>query len=139
MNRLGSVVAIVVILTLSMGFAALNAGQQVTLRLGFTTLYSVSLSSVIFATLILGMVVMLLVGLRSDLKVRRILLERLEQEDRDERARIFVDQAQTSLFDLPSQEPVDEPEPELGPGPAPEPGHHPDPEPLPGSARDPAL
>lgn len=115
MKRLGSVAGVLLILTLSMGFAALNSGQLITLRLGFTTLYGVSLSTTVFAALILGMVVMLLVGLRSDLRVRRILLERLADEDRDERARIFVDRNQTSLFDL-----VD-PDPDASPPAAPSP------------------
>lgn len=105
MRRIGSVAGVLLILTLSMGFAALNAGQLITLRLGFTTLYGVSLSTTVFAALILGMVVMLLVGLRSDLRVRRILLERLADEDRDERARIFVDRNQTNLFDRVEEPP----------------------------------
>jgi uncharacterized integral membrane protein len=95
---------VALVLVLSMAFAALNAGQRVTLRLGFTTLYRLPLSTVVFAALILGMLAMLIVGIRSDLRVRRILTERLAQEDRDERARIFVDRDQTNLFEGDAEE-----------------------------------
>lgn len=99
MNRLGGVLGVALVLFLSMGFAALNGGQRVTLRLGFTTLYRVPLTAIAFGALILGMVVMLLAGIHSDLKVRRILRERLAEEDREERARIFIDHTQTNLFE----------------------------------------
>jgi hypothetical protein len=45
------------------------------------------------------MFLMLVTGIQSDLKVRRILRERLAQEDRDERARIYVDRNQQDLFE----------------------------------------
>ncbi len=103
MNRLGGVVGILLVLVASMGFAALNGGQRVTLRLGITTLYRVPLTAVAFGALILGMVVMLVAGIHSDLKVRRILRDRLADEDREERARIFVDKTQTNLFESESE------------------------------------
>jgi uncharacterized integral membrane protein len=99
MNRLGGVLGIALVLVVSMGFAALNGGQRVTLRLGFTTFYRVPLTAIAFGALILGMVVMLLAGIHSDLRVRKILRERLAEEDREERARIFVDRLQTNLFE----------------------------------------
>jgi uncharacterized integral membrane protein len=89
------------LLVLSMAFAALNSGQGVTLRLGFATLYRLPLTLVVFGAVILGMLVMLVAGIRSDLRVRRILRERLVEEDLDERARTAVDRAQISLFDDP--------------------------------------
>lgn len=82
-----------------MGFAGLNGGQRVTLRLGLVTFYRVPLPVIAFGALILGMLVMLVAGVASDLRVRRILRERLAQEDREERARLYVDRHQTSLFD----------------------------------------
>jgi len=82
---------------LGMGFASLNSGQRVTVRLGFVTFYGVPLTVVAFASLLMGMVVMLVAGLRSDLKVRRILRARLEEEDLEERSR-FVDRDQQDLF-----------------------------------------
>jgi hypothetical protein len=82
-----------------MTFAGLNGGQRVTLRLGLATFYRVPLSVVAFGALILGMVIMLVAGISSDLRVRRILRERLVQEGVEERSRLFVDQHQTSLFE----------------------------------------
>ncbi len=104
MNRIGGALGVVLVLVLSMGFAALNGGQRVTLRLGVTTFYRVPMTAVAFGALILGMVVMLVAGIHSDLKVRRILRDRLADEDRAERARTFIDQHQTSLFEA---EPTD--------------------------------
>ncbi|MEK9502040.1 hypothetical protein [Gaopeijia maritima] len=104
MSRLGGAFGIGLVLVVSMAFAALNGGQRITLRLGFTTLYRVPLTAVAFGALILGMVVMLLAGIHSDLRVRRILRERLADEDREERARIFVDHTQTNLFEEGAEE-----------------------------------
>ena len=97
MSRLASVAAILMILSLAMGFASLNGSQQVTVRLGFTTLYGVPLTVVAFGGLLTGMVIMLVAGIRSDLKVRRILRDRLAAEDRDEKIR-FIDRHQAELF-----------------------------------------
>lgn len=97
MTRLLAVAATAVALVLAMGFASLNSGQRVTLRLGFVTLYGVPLTVIAFASLLLGMFVMLVAGIRSDLKVRGILRARLEAEDLEERNR-FVDRDQQDLF-----------------------------------------
>ena len=97
MTRLLAVAATAVALVLAMGFASVNSGQRVTLRLGFVTLYGVPLTVIAFASLLLGMFVMLVAGIRSDLKVRRILRARLEAEDLEERSR-FVDRDQQDLF-----------------------------------------
>ena len=97
MRRLLAFVGMVVVLVLAMGFASLNSGQRVTLRLGLATFYGVPLTVVAFGSLLLGMVVMLVAGIRSDLKVRRILRARLEAEDLEERSR-FVDRDQQDLF-----------------------------------------
>lgn len=104
MRRFGGAAAVGVVLVLSMAFAALNGTQRVTLRLGFATLYRTPLVGVVFAAVILGMLVMLAAGIRSDLRVRRVLRERLAEENREERGRIDVDRAQTSLFDEPEEE-----------------------------------
>ena len=97
MSRLLGAVAVVALVALALGFAALNSGQRVTLRLGFMTLYGVPLTVVAFVSVIAGMVVMLVAGVRSDLKVRSILRARLVEEDLEERAR-FVDHDQQDLF-----------------------------------------
>lgn len=98
MGRVLSVLGLLVVVVLSMGFAALNSGQHVTLHLGFVTLYRVSMTAVAFGGLILGMVIMLIAGIRSDLRVRAILRARLVAEDEEERAR-FVDRTQRDLFE----------------------------------------
>jgi len=92
----------VALLAASLLFAALNSGQRVTLRLGFVTLFGVPLTVVAFASVITGMVIMLIAGIRSDMKVRRILRARLEDEDREERER-FIDLSQQELF-LPAED-----------------------------------
>ena len=97
MNRLLGGVGVFMLLGVYLVFAALNSGQRVTLRLGLLTLHSVSLTVVAFGSVIAGMVVMLVAGIRSDLKVRRILRARLAQEDREERER-FIDLDQQELF-----------------------------------------
>lgn len=84
-------------------FARWNGGERVTLDLGVWTFYRVPLTYVAFASLFLGMLVMLLAGLHADLRVRRFLRERLEEEDRQERER--VDRNQRDLF-MENQEDV---------------------------------
>ena len=98
MNRFWSSLGILIVLALSLGFASLNGGQRVTLRLGIKTLYGVPLTVVAFGGLITGMVIMLVAGVQSDLKVRRILRDRLAEEDREERSR-FTDHHQRELFE----------------------------------------
>jgi hypothetical protein len=96
-SRILAVAATMGALALAMGYASLNSGQRVTLRLGLVTFYGVPLTVVTFVSLLLGMAVMLVAGVRSDLKVRRILRARLEAEDLEERNR-FVDRDQQDLF-----------------------------------------
>lgn len=98
MSRLLSALGVILILVLSMGFASLNSGQRVTLRLGFATLYGIPLTVVAFGSLIAGMLIMLVAGIRSDLKVRSILKARLAEEAEAERER-FIDRHQQDLFE----------------------------------------
>jgi uncharacterized integral membrane protein len=67
----GRWVALFAIVVVSGLFSYLNAGQRVTLHLGFTTLYRLSLSHIVLGAFLLGMVTMFLVGLRNDLRLRR--------------------------------------------------------------------
>ena len=99
MSRWAGTVAVLVVLALSMAFAAVNGGQRVTLRLGLLTLYRVPVTVVAFGALILGMLVMLVASIHSDLRVRRILRERLAEEDRAEKARAEIDRNQRDLFE----------------------------------------
>jgi len=96
-SRILGAAAMLGALALALGFANVNSSQQVTLRLGFATLYGVPLTAIAFASVLVGMFIMLVAGIHSDLKVRRILRARLQAEDREERAR-FVDRDQQDLF-----------------------------------------
>lgn len=92
MSKLLGAVGVVTVLLLAMIFAALNGDQRVTLDLGWIILYRVPVTFVAFGGLFFGMLVMLLAGLNSDLRVRRILRQRLAEEDRKEKARVDVNQ-----------------------------------------------
>lgn len=98
MGRLAGGAGVVAVVALSLGFAYLNGNQRVTLRLGVATFYGVPLTVVAFGALLVGMVIMLGAGIRSDLKVRRILRARLAEEGMEDRDR-FVDQSQQDLFE----------------------------------------
>ena len=54
-------------------FAWLNMGERVTLRLGIVTLRSIPLSTVVFLSILVGMLLVFAVGLRADLKTRRMV------------------------------------------------------------------
>lgn len=62
-------------------FARLNAGEAVTLHLGFATLYRIPFAPLVLAVFLLGMAAMFLLGLRHDRRVRRLLQERTTPED----------------------------------------------------------
>ena len=98
MTRFIGPLAVLLVLVASILFAGLNGAQRVTVNLGVGILYGIPLSLVGFTGLFLGMMVMLVAGLRSDLKVRAVLRQRLEDEDREERA--IVDRNQQDLFRL---------------------------------------
>ena len=95
MTRFIGPLGVVSVLVVSILFAALNGAQRVTLNLGVTILYGVPLTLVGFTGLFMGMVVMLVAGIRSDLRVRAVLRQRLEDEDREERA--LIDRTQPGL------------------------------------------
>jgi uncharacterized integral membrane protein len=97
LNRFLGGLGTLALLVGSLVFAWMNSGQRVTLRLGIVTLYGVPLTAVAFGSVLTGMVVMLIAGIRSDLKVRRVLRARLAEEDRAERER-FIDDSQQELF-----------------------------------------
>ena len=54
-------------------FAVQNGGVRVPIHLGIVTLRSVSLPVVVFGSVIVGMLMVFLAGLRADLKTRRML------------------------------------------------------------------
>lgn len=92
MSKLLGAAGVIAVLVLATTFAALNGDQRVTLDLGWVTLYRVPVTFVAFGGLFFGMLVMLLAGLNSDLRVRRILRQRLADEDREEKSRVDVNQ-----------------------------------------------
>jgi uncharacterized integral membrane protein len=98
LSRWAGALGVIGVLGLALGFASLNGGQRVVLRLGLVTLYGIPLTVVAFGGLVTGMVIMLVAGVHSDLKVRRILRARLAEEDREEKSR-FVDRSQQDLFE----------------------------------------
>ncbi|MDH5590947.1 MAG: hypothetical protein OEZ65_02220 [Gemmatimonadota bacterium] len=97
MKRFWGPLGVLLVVAAAMGFATLNGSTEVTLRLGIMTLYRVPLTVVTFGALLVGMVIMLVSSVASDLKVRGILRDRLAQEAMEEEAR-FVDLAQHDLF-----------------------------------------
>ena len=101
MTRFIGPLGVLSVLVVSVLFAALNP-QRVTLDLGVKVFYGVPLMLVGFTGLFMGMVVMLVAGVRSDLKVRALLRQRLEDEDREERA--LIDRTQQDLFRAPRPE-----------------------------------
>jgi uncharacterized integral membrane protein len=71
----GRWVGLALVVVLAGVFAYLNGGERVTLYLGVTILYRISLVGLVFFAFLLGMLVMFLVGLGHDLRVRRLLRE----------------------------------------------------------------
>jgi hypothetical protein len=97
MSRLVGILTAVSVVVVAMVFAALNAGNLVTINLGFLTLHRAPVALVAFGGLFTGMVVMFATGVHTDLKVRRILRERLAQESKEEQ--MWIDRNQQDLFD----------------------------------------
>ncbi|TVP55577.1 MAG: hypothetical protein EA351_10320 [Gemmatimonadales bacterium] len=96
MSRGIGVAGVVSVLVMVMLFSRWNGAERVTLDLGVWTLYRVPVIYVAFVSLLVGMAVMLLAGLHSDLKIRKFLRERFEEEGRDEAE--FRDRYQRDLF-----------------------------------------
>ena len=69
-GRRAGVVLLVVLAGL---FSFLNAGERVTLNLGFTVFYRISLVGLVFSVFLLGMVAMFLFTLSHDRRVRELL------------------------------------------------------------------
>jgi len=94
--RMAGPFGVFIVLLISIVFAALNGSERVTVDLWAFVLYRVPVTVVAFGGLFTGMIVMLVTGVQSDLKVRSILRHRLEAEDREERA--LIDRTQHELF-----------------------------------------
>jgi hypothetical protein len=79
MNRVGKAwgrwIAVALLVMVAAFFSFLNAGERVTLHVGFVTLYRISLVGLVFGAFLLGMVSMFLFGLGYDRRVRAALRE----------------------------------------------------------------
>jgi len=64
--------------------SVLNDFQKVSINLGFVTFYRVPITVLAVVGFVLGMLLMILVGVESDLKIRSILRERFRDESREE-------------------------------------------------------
>ena len=98
----GGAVGAVLLLILSTVFAALNRGSSVGVDLGLFELRRVPVPIVVFGAVLIGMAIMLLAGLRSDLRVREILRNRWEEEGRREQE--WRDRNQQELFGTEERE-----------------------------------
>jgi len=96
MSRVFWILTVLLVVLGAMGFAAVNTGNRVTLSLGIITLYQVPVTLVAFSGLFVGMLVMFATGIHSDLKIRRILRDRLAEEARHEQT--WFDRNQQDLF-----------------------------------------
>ena len=96
MSRFLGILFVLAVVLLAMGFAAANAGHRATIDLGLFTLYRVPVTLVAFTGLLVGMVVMFATGVHTDLRVRRILRERLAEEAEKEQR--WIDGNQQDLF-----------------------------------------
>ncbi len=74
---------------LAAAFAYANRGESAAVHLGFATFYRAPVSLLVLGSFLLGMVAMLLLGLRQDLQVRRLLQERQVHRPHDDATELF--------------------------------------------------
>lgn len=86
-------IGVAVLVLVAAAFSFLNAGERVSLNIGVTTLYRISLVGLVFAVFLLGMVAMFLFGLSQDRRIRAAL------------------HARGSQSSIPNPSPVSPPEP----------------------------
>tara|TARA_B100001013_G_scaffold98924_1_gene55623 strand:- start:42 stop:356 length:315 start_codon:yes stop_codon:yes gene_type:complete len=102
-SRIIPAIGILLVAGLAVVLQSLNGSETVTLKLGVITLYDVPITAVAFFGLLAGMVIMLVTSIHNDLRVRRILRDRLTEEDSEEKARI-IDHRQHDLFGKDEEE-----------------------------------
>ncbi len=81
MRRILPWIGLLAVVVMGIGFAAVNSGQRVRIDLGIVTLYQIPVTFVAFGGMVAGMVVVLLAGVRTDLKVRELLREKALPEN----------------------------------------------------------
>ncbi|HEU0079313.1 MAG TPA: LapA family protein [Longimicrobiaceae bacterium] len=75
---------------LAAAFAYANRGETAAVHLGLATFYRAPVALLVLGSFLLGMVAMLLLGLRQDLQVRRMLRERhVFRSSRDDSTELF--------------------------------------------------
>lgn len=111
MSRLAGPAGVIAALAIIVGFARLNGTERVTVDLGAQVFYRVPITVVAFSGVFVGMLVMLVAGIHADLKVRRFLRDRLQEESRQEQSR--VDRYQQDLFQDVDESPPPNHDPEL--------------------------
>lgn len=74
---------------LAAAFAYANRGEAAAVHLGFATFYRAPVALLVLGSFLLGMVAMLLLGLRQDLRVRRMLRERQVPRSHDDSTELF--------------------------------------------------
>lgn len=77
------ILALIVVVGAATAFAAANGGQVVRLDLGLVVFTNVSVPMLVFGSVLVGMVAVLLAGLRADLRTRRRLRRYREVLDRE--------------------------------------------------------
>lgn len=83
MSRWSRLLDFLLLVAVAVAFTAANGGQRVQVDLGLITLQRVSLPVVVFGSVLVGMALCILAGLRADLRNRRRMERWEEFHDRE--------------------------------------------------------
>lgn len=83
MSRWVRLLDFVLLVVVALAFTAANGAERVQVDLGLITLQRVSLPVVVFASVLVGMALCILAGLRTDLRNRRRMRRWEEFRDRE--------------------------------------------------------
>ncbi len=83
MSRWRRLVDFLLLVAVAVAFTAANGAERVQVDLGFVVLQRVSLPTVVFASVLVGMALCILAGLRADLRNRRRIERWEEFRDRE--------------------------------------------------------
>ncbi len=82
MKRVLNWLGLGVVILLGVCFSIANAGRAVTLELGLFALHDVPVTFVAFGGMVVGMGIVLIAGMKADLRVRQLLRERYMEDRR---------------------------------------------------------